>query len=117
MGIKISITNSTFAGKSKTLNQVKINNGTEDDTDIRLDNVEVNDEVVLLENLEINLVMQDLKKEILNMDPNSLEYARIRQLLLEDQSDRYVFLKHIVKHLGEFSQGVLASIVANHMTM
>lgn len=51
------------------------------------------------------------------MDPNSLEYTRIRQLLLEDQSDRNVFLKHIVKHLGEFSQGVLASIVANHMTM
>lgn len=59
MGVNISITNSTFTGKSKTLNRVKINSGTEDDTDIRLDNVEVNDEVVLLEDLEINPVMQD----------------------------------------------------------
>lgn len=50
------------------------------------------------------------------MDKNVDEYSAVQEILEVKQWSKKDFAKRVTKHLGEFSQGVLASVIANIFT-
>lgn len=113
MGIEINISGAVIKDEAKVLNRVTFRNA--DDIHIDLHNLEVSGKVSLLEDLEIDSVLNDLKNRAQNMDKRLPEYSKVQEILTVNNWDRNELLKRIARHLGEFSQGVLASIVANYL--
>lgn len=114
MGIEISITNSNISGN--VMNEAKLANHLNDNISLRIADTEISENAEVLNNLEINSVLHELEQKIESMDKNSTEYSKVKSILAVQQWDKHNFLTCIKKHLGEFSQGVLASIVANLLT-
>lgn len=114
MGIEITISNTNISDNSSILKNTIIKNN--DDISVKLHNLDVNGQATILENLEINLVLEELDRKAQLMDKNTSEYSSIQEVLKEEQWNKKSFAKRILEHLGEFSQGVLASVIANFIT-
>lgn len=112
MGIKINISDSKISGNVLNNTSIKGN----DDVNIELSKLEVNKEAALLNDLQIEAIMQKLSKEAEVINQNSDEYYEIKKLLENKSNDYNSLSKKIFKHITEFSEGVLASIVANFLT-
>lgn len=113
MGIKINISGAEISGNARVLNNASIRGV--DDVNVEAKNLQVSGDALVLENLEINSVLEELNKRVQQMDKNSYEYERIQKILKVKRWNKKKFAKSVVKHLSEFSQGVLASVVANHI--
>lgn len=114
MGIEINLSNLNISGEAEILNNAKINNS--DDVHIELKSLDVSGRAKLLENIEINPLLEKLEQKAQFMDKNSEEYLEIEKILNRKRWDKDSFTGCLIKHIGEFSQGVLASIVANLIT-
>lgn len=114
MAINISIKNSNFRGNSRILNNATINSA--NSVDVQLDNVDTSDGTRILEGLNIVDVISELEKRKYSLDNNSEEYRDINRILLNKRLTRNDMLSLFAQHLGNFSQGILASIIANHIT-
>ncbi len=110
MGPEINLNGSKIGGNARVLNNAAIKNN---DTHIELQNSEIYGKAIVLENLEIAPVLEGLKQKVKSMNQNSKEYSEIQNILGVQRWSKREFIKCITKHLGEFSQGVLASVVAN----
>lgn len=114
MAIRISISNATIVQDARVLNNVTIR----DDGDIAIDisDTTIGGKTVVWENLNIEAVINDLNKRAMLMDRNSREYGEVQEILQIKTWDKKTFIRCIAKHVTEFSQGVLASIIANYIS-
>lgn len=111
MGVEINICNSNFD------NGVEINQNIHtkgiDDVIINFNELEIKGKTKILQTLDIEKVLHELGKEMPLMNTDSQEYNEIQEILKVPNRDKGEIINRIIKHLGEFSQGVLASVVAN----
>lgn len=114
MGIEINLSNLNIGKNTEFMNNAKIKNS--NDVHINLEHMEIHDYVKVLNHLEIDPVLNELKYQSLSMDKNSAEYLKIKNIIGEKQWDKVDFIRCAIKHISEFSQGVLASIIANYIT-
>jgi len=114
MGIEIDLSNLNISGNAEIMNDVKIRNG--NDVHISLKHAEINEQTKVLNNLEVDSVLNELRQQAQSMDKNSAEYLKIKKIIDVKQWNKDDFAGCVIKHIGEFSQGVLASIVANFIT-
>lgn len=112
MGIEISLNNLNISGNAEVMDKVKIRNN--DDVHIDLQHADIRDNAKVLNDLEINPLLNELTRQVQTMDKNSPEYSQIKKILDVKKWNKDDFIKCIARHIGEFSQGVLASIVAAH---
>lgn len=111
MGINISISNTKINDKAKVMANSKFKSN--DDILIEMQELDISGQAKLLENLEMDSILNELDQRIQYMERDSYEYYKIQEILKDSQGDKNDFVNCIIKHLGEFSQGVLASVVAN----
>lgn len=114
MGVEINIGNTKISGNARVLNETTIKNNS--DVKINVLDSEINGQAVVLENLKIDSILEELKQKVGQMDKDSKEYLEIQAMLGAGQEENKNMIERIKKHLLEFSQGVLASIVANMLT-
>lgn len=114
MGVEINIGNTRISDKSSVLNNATIRSN--DNVKVNILDSEINGQAVVLEDLEIDSILELLKQKVDQMDKDSREYLEIQKILSAEQINQKDILGRIKRHLIEFSQGVLASIVANMLT-
>ena len=115
MGIEINLKGLSVKGDSEILNNAKISSCS-NDVHIDLEEIEIDGQAKLLNNLEITPILEQLRQQALNMDIDSKEYPAVQSILGVKGWEKEAFVKCIRKHVGDFSKGVLASIVANYIT-
>lgn len=114
MGIEIDLSDLNISGNAEIMGNVKIRNT--NDLRIALKNSDIKENAKVLNDLEINSVLNELMQQERIMDKNSLEYPKIKEILGIKQWNKDDFIRCMLKHISEFSQGVLASIVAGFLT-
>ncbi len=114
MGIEINLSDMKIGDNVRLLNDAVIRGGGE--VSLKLDKLELSGQAVILDNLQIDAVLEELSNRVLQMDKGSDEYLRIQEILKRKQWKKENFINCVLKHIGDFSQGVLASVVANFLT-
>ncbi|MDE7203763.1 MAG: hypothetical protein K2O91_18145 [Lachnospiraceae bacterium] len=114
MGIEIDLNDLNISGNAEVMGNVRIRNS--NDVHISLKHSDISENAKVLNNLEIDPILKELMQQIQVMDKDSLEYSRIMKILGVKQWNKNDFIGCVLKHISEFSQGVLASIVANMIT-
>lgn len=114
MGIEIDLSDLNISGNAEIMGDVKIRNT--NDLRIALKNSDIKENAKVLNDLEITSVLNELMQQERVMDKNSLEYPKIKEILGIKQWNKDDFIRCMLKHISEFSQGVLASIVAGFLT-
>lgn len=110
MGIEIDLNDLNISGNAEVMENVKI--ASANDVHIGLKHSEIKENAKVLNNLEIDALLNELMQQAEVMDKNSLEYPKIKKILGVKQWNKDDFIGCVLKHISEFSQGVLASIVA-----
>lgn len=113
MGIEIDLSDLNISGNAEVMNNIKIRNN--DDIHIGLQYTDIKENAKVLNNLEIDSLLDELMRQTQNMDKKSPEYPAIKKMLRVKKWNKDDFVGCVLKHIGEFSQGVLASIVAAHL--
>lgn len=114
MGIEINLSDLNISGNAEVMENVKIRNNS--DAHIGLKHIDISENAKLLNNLEIDSILKELAQQVQFMDKNSIEYSQIKKILSVKQWNKDEFIGRTIKHIAVFSQGVLASIVANFLT-
>jgi len=114
MGVKINISNTKVSDSVRVMNNSLIR--TDNDVVVNIRDSEITGQAIVLEDLKIDSILKELSHKAEFMDKNSDEYLDIQKILSTDQRNKKDFISCITKHLAGFSQGVLASIVANLIT-
>jgi len=114
MGIKIDLNDLNISGNAEVMENVKIRNS--NDVHIGLKRMNIGENAKILNNLEIDSTLKELASQAQIMDKNSDEYPQIKKILSVKQWNKDDFIECVLKHISVFSQGVLASIVANFLT-
>lgn len=114
MGIEINLSDLNITGNAELMGNAKIMGGK--DVRISLEHAEIGEYAKVLNNLEIDTVLNELEQKVPYMDKNSAEYVEVEKLIDQKQWNKNDFIGCVIKHISEFSQGVLASIVANLAT-
>ena len=114
MGIEINLSDLNIGRNAEVMNGATVRNS--DDVQISLENIEIREYAKVLNHLEIDPVINELRQQAQSMDRNSDEYLEIKNIVSVKQWNKDNFIKCAIKHIGEFSQGVLASIIANYIT-
>lgn len=114
MAIEINLSGAKIYENASVLNGAVIH----EDSDVHIDlsSSEISGQSKVLDNLEINSLLNMLEDKSTFMDKSSNEYMEIQRILKVKNWDKKEFITCIKKHLAEFSQGVLASIIANLLT-
>lgn len=113
MGIEIDLSDLNISGNAEVMENVKIRNS--NDVHISLKYLNISENAKILNNLEIDPILEELMQQAQVMDRNSVEYLKIKKILGVKQWNKDYFIRCVKKHISEFSQGVLASIVANFL--
>lgn len=114
MGISIKMSGLDIGDDSKVFNNVVIKNN--DDIDVELKDTRIFGGASVLSDLEIENVIKELNHEVQSMDKSSKEYSEICEIMKIPIWNKKEIFKCIISHLGEFSQGILASVIANVIT-
>ena len=114
MGIEINLSGMKIGDNVRLLNDASIRGDGE--VSLRLESLELSGQAAILDNLQIDSVLEELGKRVLQMDKDSDEYLRIQEILKRKQWKKENFINCVLKHVSDFSQGVLASVVANFLT-
>ncbi len=112
MGIEIDLNDLNISGNSEVMQNVKIAN--DQDVHIGLQHATIQDNAKVLNDLEIAPLLDELVRQAQIMDKDSPEYPEIKKILEVKKWNKADLTKCVLRHIGEFSQGVLASIVAAH---
>lgn len=114
MAIRISISDSIITQEARVLNNIAIrDNG---DIDVSISDTKIDGRAVVWEKLSIEPVINDLSQKAKLMDRNSHEFGEVQKILQVKSWSRKEFIKCVAKHVTEFSQGVLASVIANYIS-
>lgn len=110
MGIEIELSGLKVSGNAEIMDNAKIRKSK--DVDITVRDTDIGENAKVLNNLEIDPLLDELMRESQKMDKRSPEYLSIQKILNVKGWNRDDLVGCVLKHIGEFSQGVLASIVA-----
>lgn len=110
MGIEINLNDLNISGNAGVMGNAKISNS--DDVHIGIQHTDIRENAKVLNDLEIDPLLDELKQQLQIMDKNSPEYQELKKILDVKKWNKADFLGSVLRHIGEFSQGVLASIVA-----
>lgn len=113
MAIKINISDVTMKDDSELMRGASFR-GTQD-VELEVSKLKLHQNAKVLEDLKIEPIIEELENVIVSMDKNSSEYLELQKILSVKDSNKTNILKMITKHIGNFTQGVLASIVANKL--
>ena len=113
MGIEINLNDLNISGNAEVMGSVKIKNS--DDVHIDLQHTDISENAKVLNDLEIDPLLDELKQQLQIMDKSSLEYQELKKILDEKKRNKADFMGSVLRHIAEFSEGVLASIVATHL--
>lgn len=114
MGIEVTISGVNMEGDSKLLNNAEINGAS--DVKMNLNNLQLKGNAKALENLKIQPILEELENNLKTIDKNSSEYTGLQTILQSKEKDKASILKLITEHIGVFTEGILASIIANKLT-
>lgn len=92
------------------MGNVKIENS--DVVHIGLQHTDIKENAKVLNDLEIDPLLDELKQQLQIMDKNAPEYQELKKILDVKKWNKVDFMRSVLRHIGEFSKGVLASIVA-----
>lgn len=112
MGIEINLNDVSIGGTAEVMQNVKITGN--DEVHIRLQHTDICENASVLNNLEIAPFLDELTRQAQTMDKNSPEYLELKKILGKKKWNKTDLIACVLKHIGEFSQGVLASVVAAH---
>lgn len=110
MGIEIDLRDLNISGNAEVIKNVKIKS--REDIRIGLHHADIRENAKVLNDLEIMPLLDELARQAKMMDKDSPEYPEIKKILGVKKWNKSDFIGCALKHIGEFSQGVLASIVA-----
>lgn len=110
MGIEIDLHDLNINGTAEVMQNVKIKSS--DDVHIGLHHADIRENAKVLNDLEIVPLLDELARQAKIMDKCSPEYTKIKKILGVKKWNKADFIECVLRHIGEFSQGVLASIVA-----
>lgn len=110
MSSEITISGLDIGEDARFLNDVTIS---DDNIKVRVENINVKGKLELLNDVEIDSVVSALRDRVPNMDHDSEEYKEINEIIHTAGHDKKNRREKMLRHLGNFSQGVLASILAN----
>ncbi len=116
MGININMSGIEIGGNAEVLNDLTIKSSTDTPIDIVLENAKIFGHAVVLKNVRIDSVLNELSKEAQIMNTSSSEYSEIQNILKKKEWNAKDFITCIKNHLINFSEGVLASILATYLT-
>ena len=109
MDIKVKIVGSTIGGEGvSVLNGAKIY-GNENGTVYNAPNINIP------EDLDCDAVLNELKRNLAQVDQESVEYPGLKKLIEKSYTDRKKILFEFKRHLINFSEGILAGIIANQL--
>ena len=77
MGVSIDLSGLKVKGNARVMNDVKITGY--EDAKIRAENTEIDGNVEFLERLEIGPVLDEVQRQLRNLDPSSAEYRSLKQ--------------------------------------
>lgn len=95
------------------MNDVKITGY--EDAKIRAENTEIDGNGVF-ERLEIGPVLDEVQRQLRNLDPSSAEYRSLKQIVEMKNTAPQSIMNALKKHLADFSQGVLSNVVAAYIS-
>lgn len=113
MGIEINLSDLNISGNAKVMDDMEIRSS--DDVRISLEHIEIREYAKVLNHLEIAPVLNELRQQAQSMDKKSAEYLKINEIVSAKRWNKEEFIRCAIKHISEFSKGVLASVVANYM--
>ncbi len=116
MGININMEGIKIGGNAEVLNDLIVKGSLDTPVDIVLKNAKIFGHAVVLKNVRIDSVLNELSKEAQAMNTSSSEYLEIQKILGKQKWDVKEFTRCIKNHLVNFSEGVLASILAAYLT-
>lgn len=116
MGITISIVNTEIGDEANVFENVTIARDIDTPVDIVIEDTKIFGHAVVLKNLKIQAVLEELERKTQKMNDFSEEYYAVKEILKRDQWNTEDFIKCVKKHLASFSQGILASVLANYLT-
>ena len=105
MGVSIDLSGLKVKGNARVMNDVKITGY--EDAKIRAENTEIDGNVEFLERLEIGPVLDEVQRQLRNLDPSSAEYRSLKQIVEMKNTAPQSIMNALKKHLADFSQGVL----------
>lgn len=114
MGIEIDLNDLNISGNAEVMDNVKIRDNS--DVHIGLKHLDISEDAKLLNNLEIDSILKKLAQQEQFMDKDSDEYSQIKKILSKKQWNKDEFIERVIRHITDFSQGILASIIANFLT-
>lgn len=114
MGIKISMAGIEIGENAELLGD-SIINAINVPVDIVLDNAKIYGHAVVFKNVRIDSVLNELSKEAQRMNTSSSEYLKIQEILKQEKWNEKDFIMRVKNHLVNFSEGVLASILASYL--
>lgn len=116
MGININMTGIEIGGEADVLNNLTIKGSIDTPVDIVLENAKIFGHAVVLKNVKIDSVLKQLSEKAQTMNTSSSEYLEIKKILGKRKWDVKEFTACVKNHLINFSEGVLASILATYLT-
>lgn len=114
MGVSIDLSGLKVRGNARVMNDVKITGY--EDAKIRAENTEIDGNVKFLERLEIGPVLDEVQRQLRNLDPSSAEYRSLKQIVEMKNTAPQSIMNALKKHLADFSQGVLSNVVAAYIS-
>lgn len=112
MEIKIQLDGVTVRDEAKVLTGVTFKGNGK--CDIQARNTEVSGNAQLLTDMEIEEVMERAETVLKDLDPSSVEYASLSQVIqVGRKGSRKELLKKIGMHIGSFTEGVLQNIISD----
>ncbi len=109
MDIKVKVVGSTIGGEGvSVLNGAKIY-GNENGT------MYIASAINIPENLDCDAVLSELKRNMGQVDQESMEYSGLKKIIEKSYKDKKNILFEFKRHLINFSEGILASIIANQL--
>lgn len=111
---EISVENLDISGSAEVGNDIRIVDN--EDGKISIKDIIIKGDAKILNNLDIQAVKNDLVSILSGMDKESREYMSMKRIMDNGENDDKTFRKKLFDHLKNFTEGVVASVVANYIT-
>jgi hypothetical protein len=111
MAVEIIVNNSQISDNARVVNSAYIKHG--DDVRISVDNTQLDKWSAIVDTLDVDAFVREVQRQKVTMDKTLPEYEGVQEILNTSRYDKEELPAKIGHHLASFSQGVLASILAN----
>ena len=107
--IKIEISNVKANGNSKIMNDAHFCG--DGNAEVKVNQIEADENTSILEGLDIDTLMENVERQMEDMDKESSEYRSLCEIVKNSNSDKQSLGKMLIKHIGTFAGGVLQGII------